>query len=169
MVATLWVIFRGNLDQFLALDMDRGDLLFFLGTICLAVYMVSMKRLQRDEPKIRFTFYSLASTTILLLCAGLWRNGSLPFPKTDIWLGIAYLAGPSTAGTFWIIQYTAPRLGPNRVTAYTFLNPSAVVCLEWGLGLSSPDPIVLPGIALTLGAVWLLQLDRISGHTSGLP
>ncbi|MFH1154137.1 MAG: DMT family transporter [Pseudomonadota bacterium] len=166
MAATLWVIFRGNLTLFLELRMSRGDLLFFLGTVCLAFYMLAMKRLQGSEPRICFTFYSLTSATLLLLGASLWRTGgSLPLPGTGIWLGIAYLAGPSTAGTFWILQYTAPRLGPNRVAAYTFLNPSAVACLQWGLGLSPPDPVVLPGISLTLAAVWLLQLDRISGHT----
>ena len=92
------------------------------------------------------------------------RNGYLPFPDASVWLGIAYLAGPSTAATFWILQYTTPRLGPSRVAAYTFLTPSAVATIEWGLGLSAPQWAVLPGIGLTLLAVWLLQLDAVSGH-----
>lgn len=164
MAATLWVIFRGDLDRMLAFQVSRGDWIFFLGTCCLAVYMVSMKKLQRDESKVCFTFYSLLIATAALLVAAVWRNGGLPFPDAGVWLGIAYLAGPSTAVTFWILQHTTPRLGPSRVVAYTFLTPSAVVALERGFGLSSPDWVVLPGIAITLLAVWLLQLGAVSGQ-----
>lgn len=164
MVASLWVIFRGNWNQIIGLNFSRGDLIFFIGTGCLAVYMLSMKKLQRDESKVCFTFYSLLVATLVLLAASVWHNGGVPFPNARVWMGIGYLAGPSTAGTFWILQHTAPRLGPNRVVAYTFLTPSAVAALEWSLGLSSPDLAVLPGIGLTLAAVWLLQLNAVSGN-----
>jgi drug/metabolite transporter (DMT)-like permease len=162
MVATIWVIFRGNWHQMIGLQFSQGDIIFFIGTGCLAVYMQSMKRLQRNESKICFTFYSLLIATVALLVTILVRTEAMPFPGIRVWLGIFYLAGPSTAGTFWILQYTAPRLGPNRVVAYTFLTPSAVAGLEWGLGLSAPEWSVLPGIGLTLAAVWLLQLDVVT-------
>ena len=164
MAATLWVIFRGDFGQMLKFQISRGDWIFFLGTGCLAVYMLSMKKLQRNESKVCFTFYSLLIATLALLVVVLWRNNGLPVPDTGVWLGIAYLAGPSTAVTFWILQFTTPRLGPSRVVAYTFLTPSAVAAIEWGLRLSEPQWIVLPGIGLTLLAVWLLQLDIVSGH-----
>ncbi|MCP4113990.1 MAG: DMT family transporter [Desulfobacteraceae bacterium] len=164
MVATLWVIFRGDARLMLGLTLNHGDLLFFLGTLCLAVYMLSMKKLQRKESKIHFTFYSLLFATLVMMVTAIYRTGSLAVPGADTWLGIAYLAGPSTAVTFWILQYTATRLSPTRIVAYTFLTPSAVAGLEWGLGLSSPEWSVLPGIGLTLAAVWLLQLDSVSGN-----
>ena len=164
MAATLWVIFRGDTDKMFEFQISRGDWLFFLGTCCLAVYTLSMKKLQRDESKVCFTFYSLLIATLALLLAAVWRNGCLPFPDSGVWLGLAYLAGPSTAVTFWILQYTTPRLGPSRVVAYTFLTPSVVAAIEWGLGLSAPQWGVLPAIGLTLLAVWLLQLDAVSGH-----
>jgi drug/metabolite transporter (DMT)-like permease len=163
MAATLWVIFRGDWQRMLAFEVAGGDRLFFMGTVCLAVYMLSMKKLQREESRVCFTFYSLLAATLALLAAALWRTGGLAVPDLRAWLGIAYLAGPSTAVTFWILQYTTPLLGPNRVVAYTFLTPSAVAAIEWGLGLSSPEWSVLPGIGLTLLAVWLLQRDAVSG------
>jgi drug/metabolite transporter (DMT)-like permease len=162
MVATLWVIFRGNWHQMVGLHFSRGDLIFFAGTGCLAVYTHAMKRMQRDESKICFTFFSLLIATVALWVTAITRNAALVFPGAGVWLGIGYLAGPSTAGTFWIMQYTAPRLGPNRVVAYTFLTPSIVAALEWGLNLSTPQWSVLPGIGLTLAAVWLLQLGAVT-------
>ncbi|MGD9368975.1 MAG: DMT family transporter [Desulfobacteraceae bacterium] len=165
MAATLWVIFCGDWQRMLAFQFARGDVIFFAGTICLAVYMLAMKKLQRDESRVCFTFYSLLAATAALLVTAVWRTGGLPLPDAGVWLGIAYLAGPSTAGTFWILQHTTPRLGPTRVVAYTFLTPSAVAAMEWGLGLSTPEWAVLPGIGLTLLAVWLLQLDAVSGDS----
>ena len=163
MVATLWVIFRGNVSLMLGLEFNQGDIIFFLGTLCLAIYLLSMKKLQRDESKIHFTFYSLLFATLVLMITAIFRTGSLAIPDAGTWLGIAYLAGPSTAVTFWILQYTATRLSPARIVAYTFLTPSAVAALEWGMGLSSPDWSVIPGIAITLAAVFLLQMEWISG------
>jgi drug/metabolite transporter (DMT)-like permease len=134
MAAAVWVIFRGNWQQMMAFQFSRGDLIFFMGTGCLAVYMLSMKRLQRDESKVCFTFFSLLTATAALLVAALWRTGGLAFPDAGVWLGIGYLAGPSTAVTFWILQLVTPRLGPNRVVAYTFLTPRRWLPLSGGWG-----------------------------------
>ncbi len=164
MVATLWVIFRGDIGQLIEFQISRGDWIFFGGTCCLAVYLLSMKKLQRDESRVCFTFFSLLMTTAALWVAAIWRTGGLQFPDAGVWLGIAYLAGPSTAVTFWILQLVTPRIGPTRVVAYTFLTPSAVAAIDWGLGLSAPQWVVIPGIGLTLIAVWLLQLDAVSGQ-----
>ena len=163
MAATLWVIFRGQWQRLMAFEFSHGDVIFSMGVVCLAVYMLSMKKLQRDESKVYFTFCSLLAATLALCGAAVWRTGGLPVPGAGVWLGIAYLAGPSTAMTFWILQRTAPLLGPSRVVAYTFLTPSAVAALEWGLGLSPPEWAVLPGIGLTLLAVWLLQINAVAG------
>ena len=160
MVAALWVVFRGDWNNLAGLQFSEGDPIFFLGTACLSIYVVSLKKLHRnEESKVRFTFYSLLVATVALFAASILRFGAIPVPSTRVWIGLAYLAGPSTAVTFWLMQHAAVRLGPNRVVAYTFLTPSAVAALQWILGLSTVDPMVLPGIALTLLAVWLLQRD----------
>ena len=159
-VAALWVVFRGDWNKLTRLQFSEGDPIFFLGTVCLALYVVSLKKLHRDgESKVRFTFYSLLAATVLLFASSMLRFGSIPVPSPRVWAGLGYLAVLSTAVTFWLAQHAAVRLGPNRVAAYTFLTPSAVAALQWMLGLSTVEPVVLPGIALTLLAVWLLQRD----------
>jgi drug/metabolite transporter (DMT)-like permease len=163
MVATVWVIFRGDPERMLTLNISRGDLIFFLGTLCLAVYTLSMKKLQRPgESKVYFTFYSLFFATLVLMVTAILRTGSLDVPEAHTWPGIAYLAGPSTALTFLILTYTATRLAPTKIVAYTFLTPSAVAGIEWIMGGSPPEIVVLPAIVLTLGTVWMLQLDWVS-------
>ena len=163
MAAAIWVVFRGDWSRMASLAFSRGDLLFFLGTVSLAVYVLALQKLQRDESRVRFTFYSLTAATLALMAAALIQTGSLPMPGAPVWLGLAYLAVLSTAVTFWMLQFAAVRLGPNRVVAYTFLTPSAVAAMEWAMGRSAIGASVLPGIALTLLAVVLLQLPTVSG------
>lgn len=165
MVATIWVVFKGDPARMLTLNISRGDLIFFLGTLCLAVYTLSMKKLQRPgESKVYFTFYSLFFATLVLMAAAIARTGSLAIPAAHTWPGIAYLAGPSTALTFLIFTYTATKLAPTKIVAYTFLTPSAVAAIQWVMGGAPPEPVVLPAIFLTLCTVWLLQLDWVSGN-----
>lgn len=162
MAAALWVVFRGDWGRMAALEFSRGDLRFFLGTISLAFYLQALKRLARDESKVRFTFYSLLTATLALLAAALMQTGALPFPNPSIWAGLAYLSVLSTAVTFWILQLAAVRLGPDRVVAYTFLTPSVVAFMEWSMGGPVEARTVLPGIAFTLLAVVLLQREASS-------
>lgn len=167
MVATIWVIFKGDPSRMLGLNISQGDILFFLGTFCLAVYTLAMRKLQRPgESKVYFTFYCLFFATLVLMVTAIVRTGSLAVPEAHTWPGIAYLAGPSTALTFLILTYTATRLVPTKIVAYTFLTPSAVAGIEWIMGGVPPEAIVLPAIVLTLGMVLLLQLDWVSGNRS---
>ena len=92
MAAALWVIFRGDWNRMLALQFSRGDLIFFLGNISLAVYVLALKKLARDESKVCFTFYSLLVATLALLVASWWRLGTLPLPGAGVWVGLGYLA-----------------------------------------------------------------------------
>ncbi|MGD9875778.1 DMT family transporter [Desulfococcus sp.] len=164
MAAAVWVIFRGDWERMATLELSRGDMLFFLGTLNLAVHVLALKKLQRNESKVRFTFYSLLTATLALLVATLVKTGFPAFPNASVWLGLAYLAVLSTAVTFWIIQFAAVRLGPNRVVAYTFLTPSVVAGMEWAMGSTDIGWAVLPGIALTLIAVCFLQMSAVSGE-----
>lgn len=59
----VWVIFRGDLDALLAFDV--GELLFVVGVACHAAYAPLVKRLNRGEPLVAFTLWTLFGT-------GLW-------------------------------------------------------------------------------------------------
>ena len=102
---------------------------------------------------------------MVLMVTAIPRTGSLAVPPSQTWSGIAYLAGPSTALTFFILTYTATKLAPTKIVAYTFLTPSAVAAIQWIMGGSPPEAAVLPAIVLTLCTVWLLQLDWVSGKS----
>ncbi len=162
MVGAVWVIFRGDLGLFLAMAWNKGDIIFFAGCLAMGLYTPLVRLLHRDESMIEMTFWILVTGSIwLLLLTGrslpdvLWREVPL-----FVWGGICYLAFFTTVVTFFLTQYAIAYLGPTRVMAYSYLYPGMVVILDLLLGHGLPDPRVLPGVAIVIAAMLVLQYGR---------
>lgn len=159
LVGAMWVVFRGDPERLLALDLNRGDLLFAAGCLALALNMPLVRRLHRDEPTAVMTFWVLALGTlwlVLLNNTAIWRTDWAAVDGT-VFAGIAYLAVFTTIVTFFIQQHATLSIGPTRVTSYSYLNPALVVLVEWIAGNGLPSPIVLPGVIIILAATVVLQ------------
>ncbi len=168
-VGALWVIFRADLSAALALDVGRGEAVFFWGCAAHALYTPLVRRLNRGESALGFTFgVTLATFGCLALVA-------LPdLPRTDwaglparVWLTILYLAVFASALSFVCVQYATLRLPSAKVMAYTYLVPSWVIVWELARGRSPPPGLVLVGIGLSVLALLLLLKDEGEGGRSG--
>ena len=154
----LWVIFKADLALLRQFHVGRGEAIYFLGCIAHAIYTPMVRKLNRGEPAVVFTFGMLVAGALLVGLWG-WRDivaidwGALP---TRVWLVLAYLAVFSSAATFVLLQYATLRLPSAKVMAYTYLTPTWVVALELGLGHGGPGPLVLGGVALSILALLLL-------------
>ena len=73
-----------------------------------------------------------------------------------VYAGITYLAVFTTAGTFFLVQFSAMRLPSGKVMAYVYLLPAFVIIQEGLLGHGWPAPRVLPGIAAIIAALLIL-------------
>ena len=158
----LWVVFQGSWAALLNLNAGRGELLFLLGTISHAAYAVFLSRLWRGEP-IQATSFGVTVAGAVILVVISWHSiaqthwAALP---PVFWATLAYLAIMATVATFMLITYAALRLPSAKVTAYTFLTPFWVICLESGLGNGLPGVFVLlGGIPIALALV-LLFLEK---------
>ena len=105
------------------------------------------------------SFWVLATGTIwLLLLSNVtvfetdWMAVEL-----DVFAGAAYLAVFTTIITFFIMQHATLQVGPTRVMSYGYLIPAFVVVLEWALGKGLPSAMTLPGIAIILVAMFVVQ------------
>ena len=158
-VGALWVIFRGDMQLLLGLAFNRGDLIFLGGVCAMALYTPLVRRFSRGEPAAVMSFWVLATGTVWLLLL----NNRAVFETDwiavdwDVYAGIAYLAIFPTIISFFIIQHATLRLGPTRVMAYGYLTPALVVGIEWALGRGLPDPILLPGVAIIVAAMFVIQ------------
>ncbi len=158
-VGALWVVFRGDPDRLLGLELNRGDLIFFAGCICFGFYTPLVKFFHRGEAMPVMTFWTLATGAAWLFLLSIPRIAETDWLAVapGVYLGTVYLAVFTTLITFFLTQYSTVRLGPTRVMAYSYMTPALVLALTWALGQTPPGLIVLPGVLIVLGATVVLQ------------
>lgn len=159
LVGSLWVIFRGDPAKLLALDLNRGDLIFLAGCFLMGFYTPLVKLFHRGEPMAVMTFWVLVTGLGWLLplagpqlAATAWA-GVAP----AVWAGVAYLAVFTTIVTFFLTQYSTLHLGSTRVMAYSYFYPALVLALDWLLGRGLPPLRTLPGVLVVVAAMFVLQ------------
>ncbi len=157
-VGALWVIFRADWQAFQAFEIGGGEIIYFWGCAAHAVYTPMVRRLNRGEPAVVFTFGTLVAGCLILTLWGWsdiratdWAN----LPRI-VWVTLLYISLFATAASFVLVQFAALCLPAAKVMAYTYLIPSWVILWEIGLGRPAPTALVLVGAALT--AVALLML-----------
>jgi drug/metabolite transporter (DMT)-like permease len=157
-VGALWVIFRADFAALLAWDIGRGEVIYFVGCVAHAAYAPLIRKLNRGEPAVVFTFGMMVAGTILLalyawpaVVATDWA--ALP---GVVWVTLVYVAVAASAMTFVLLQYASLRLPAAKVMAYTYLVPSWVILWEIVLHGAVPPGLVLVGVALTVLALGLL-------------
>ena len=159
MAGALWVIFQGDLQRLLALELGRGDIIFFIGCLFMAGYTPLVKLLHRGESMAVMTFWILVTGCGWLLLLGLNRLPAVHWREvaSQVWLGIAYLAVFCTIITFFLTQVATLRLGPTRVMAYSYLYPPLVLAIDWFLGHGLPPPRSILGMLIIVPAMVIVQ------------
>jgi drug/metabolite transporter (DMT)-like permease len=161
-VGALWVIFRADFTAFLRFQIGSGEMIFFWGCVAHAFYAPMVRKLNRGEPTVVFTFGVMMGGFILLALWG-WRE----VLSTDwialpgiVWICLLYVSVAASAMTFVLLQYATMRLPSAKVMAYTYLVPSWVILWEIALGRSPPPTWVLGGVGMTVLALLLLVRDE---------
>ena len=161
-IGALWVIFRADLAAFLQFDVGRGEMIYFLGCVSHALYTPMVRRLNRGETAVTFSFGTSVAGGVLLslyawptLVAVEW--GALP---AIVWITLFYTAFFATAVTVVLVQFASLRLPSAKVMAYTYLVPSWVILWEIVMGNGVPPVLVLVGVALTVLALLMLLRDE---------
>jgi len=154
----LWVIFRANLSAFLAFDIGRGEVIFFVGCMAHAAYTPAVRWLNRGEPILPFTLATLLAATAILCVWGAPEIVRFDWQSAPpiIWITLAYTAFAATSMTVFLVQYATLRLPAAKVMAYTYLVPSWVALWEIALGGALPSLLVLVGVGLTITALLML-------------
>lgn len=157
-IGALWVIFRADWAAFLRLEVGRGEMVYFWGCACHALYAAMVRRLNRGEGAVTFACGTMAAGALIV---GVWAAPALL--ATDwaalpgiVWVTLAYVTLAATAGTTVLVQYAALRLPASKVMAYTYLVPSWVALWELALTGALPPALVAVGVALTVLALVLL-------------
>ena len=161
-LGALWVIFRADVSAILRFEVGRGEYIYFWGCVAHAVYTPLVRKLNRGETAVVFSFGVLLAGSLLLTLWG-WTDliatdwAALPI---IVWITILYTAVFASAATFVLLQFAALRLPSSKVMAYTYLTPSWVILWELALGGTPPPSLVLAGLMLTIIALVLLLREE---------
>jgi len=161
-LGAIWVIFRADVSAILRFEVGRGEMVYFWGCLAHAVYTPLVRKLNRGETAVVFSFGVLLAGSGLLT---VWGWGDLV--ATDwlalpgiVWITILYTAVFASAATFVLLQFATLRLPSSKVMAYTYLTPSWVIVWELALGGTPPPTLVLAGLLLTVTALVLLLREE---------
>ena len=160
-IGALWVIFRADPARLLSLHIGTGEAIYFAGCVAHALYTPMVRKLNRGEPAVVFTFGMMVAGWLLLTGAGLPAIRATDWTALPpiVWVTLLYTAIFASAATFVLMQYATMRLPAAKVMAYTYLVPSWVILWEIALGRAAPPPLVLGGVALSVTALALLLKD----------
>lgn len=160
-LGALWVIFRADLQAMLRFDVGRGELIYFVGCISHSFYTPLVRKLNRGESALVFTFGTLVAGAAVLTVLGWFDIMSTPWLMLPsiVWVTILYTAIFASAATFTLLQFAALRLPSSKVMAYTYLTPAWVILWNVGLGAALPPLTVGFGVAMTIVALVLLLRD----------
>ena len=160
-VGAVWVIFRGNVGAIVAFNIGKGEAIFFFGCIAHAIYTPLVRKLNRGEPTLVFTFGTLLAGFVILSAYGakdILATDWTALPKI-VWITLLYVSIFASATTFFLLQYAALRLPSAKVMAYTYLVPAWVIVWEAAMGNGFAGVTVLAGVGLTIVALLMLLKD----------
>lgn len=163
-----WVIFDADWQAVRSMQVGEGEILYFWGCVAHAAYTPMVRKLNRGEPAVVFTFGMLLAGCLLLTIFG-WSDiratqwTALP---GIVWIGLLYLAIFASAATFVLLQFATLRLPSAKVMAYTYLTPSWVIGWEIAMGNGLPHGLVMIGIAMTVVALVMLLEQEPEPSTS---
>lgn len=131
-VGTCIVVFKGNMELFLSLSLNKGDILFLFSISSMALYSICAKYFYKEDDKlVVLVFMTLVGGSIWMSFALLFLNIPLQWEKinSNQFLYMAYLSIGATLITSYLYQKGTVILGPKKVMAYVYLNPAAIALL----------------------------------------
>lgn len=165
-VGALWIVFKGDFNSFLGLELNYGDLIFITGCLFTGLYNPLVKKFYRGEPMEVMTFWILLfGAGWLLIASGRsllevnWYN-----VPSEVYGGILYLSLFTTLITFFLRQLCVVRIGATKVSAYGLLVPIFVIIITVSIGIEKFELATLPGILLVIVSMLLIQKEPKSAQ-----
>ena len=158
-LGALWIVFKGDIQALLTLELNRGDWIFFFGAMALSVYNPLIKRIYKGEAMVIMTFWVIVFGALWMLLLSLPELPLVQWSKVSwsVYGGLFYLALFTTLLSFFLLQFGTVKIGPTKVAAYGFLNPVFVLMIVIALGMAEFSWVLIPGALLVLLAIFILN------------
>ncbi len=169
-LGAVWVIFRADFNALVALEIGRGEAIYFLGCVAHALYTPLVPKLNRGQSPVVFTFGMMVAALLLMSVYAIddLRKTEFLSLRPMIWVTLVYLAVCASAASFFLLQYSALHLPTSKVMAYTYMTPTWVILWEIALGEALPPVGIWIGVILTMGALGLLLKNENNNRKNPL-
>jgi len=161
-IGTCIVIFKGDLELFLKLSLNYGDLIFLFALLFMALYSISTKYLyKKDDEVLVLTFMTLIGGCIWMGIALEVLDIPLQWYKIkgEHLIYLSYLAIGATVLTVYLNQKAIVVLGPKKIMAYIYINPAIIALLMLFSNNINIDPWSILGIFISsIATIILLSL-----------
>lgn len=168
-IGTLIVVFKGDMDSFLLLSLNKGDIIFLFSIIAMSLYSICAKYFYKEDDKlIVLVFMTLIGGSIWMLCALLLLDIPLLWGEIeeDFYLYMIYLSIIATLITSYLYQKAHIILGPKIVMSYIYLNPASISILLFFLEGKTTNLWTSLGILISaLATIILLNLSKVKIKT----
>ncbi|RXJ54167.1 DMT family transporter [Candidatus Marinarcus aquaticus] len=158
-IGTCMVVFKGDLQLFLNLSLNYGDVIFLFAIVAMALYSISAKHFYKEGDEVLvLTFMTLIGGIIWMGLALVLFNIPLQWEKINdnLFLDMSYLAIAATLFTVYLNQKATVILGPKKTMAYIYTSPVAVALLMYLFYAQSMSFWVFIGIIISSMATLIL-------------
>jgi drug/metabolite transporter (DMT)-like permease len=151
-LGAVWVIFRGDINAIISFDIGAGELIFFVGVAAHALHNPLVRKLNRGEGTLVFSFWSIVGAGACLFVYGAPAIVSTDWTQIPgiVWICILWLATAATAGSYFLLQFAMLRIPAAKANAYMLLTPSYVIVLEGLAGSGWVSWQVMAGALVTV-------------------
>lgn len=163
-LGAIWVIFRGDINAIFAFAIGKGEALFFIGVVAHALHNPLVRKFNRSEATLGFSFWTAVATFLCLLV-----YGGPAIVATDwahlpaiVWICVFYLGAVTTGVCYFLLQFALLRIPAAKANAYMLLTPSYVIMMEGLSGAGWVSLQVMAGALVTvLGLVILVASPEV--------
>ncbi|SQD79791.1 DMT family transporter [Moritella yayanosii] len=158
-LASMVVVTQGKLSFFDILKIvNMGDLIFLLGTICMACFFNVTKKYTSGEPPLVSTFYILLGNTVWMFLYLLLSPEKLIFnPNTIVVVELIFLVLFCTVFTFFSVQYATKWIAPIKISSFSYLTPICVVLINFGFFSMEVNSIVVFSSVISILSLFYIQ------------
>lgn len=160
-VSTLIVVFQADFELFLKISLNKGDIIFLIASLSMALYPIFLKILYKKDDDLVVLVFSTIIAGILWMSFTMWiLNIPYEWEKIDgnLLFSMLYLVIATTIFTLFLYQKATLILGPKKMMAYIYLSPSLVALIMFLFEGQTISFGVLTGILLsTLATIIILK------------
>ncbi|KAB7887063.1 DMT family transporter [Poseidonibacter ostreae] len=162
-IGTCIVVFKGNLELFLAFSLNKGDFIFLFSIILMTLYSITSKYFyKKDDELLVVVFMTLIGGCIWMAISLIVFDVPLEWEKlnTTNLLNIGYLTIFTTLFTVFLYQSANVVLGPKKVMAYVYLNPAFVAIIAFIIDKTTMNFFTTIGILISAIATIILLKSK---------